>query len=99
MSKILEPTSVFSKIRHDRPDSPINMDSEREAVFTRLERKEKRVFNTLGGNGRSVFVRSSDSKPQRHRNAQREAESRYQSSRSRKAKPIPIKRYHDGAFS
>nr|GEV60093.1 reverse transcriptase domain-containing protein [Tanacetum cinerariifolium] len=95
-----EPTpSVFSKIRCDRSESPRHRDSEREAVFIRLGRKEKGVFNRLGGKERSVSARSSDSKPQRHRNAQREAESCYQSSRSRKAEPIPRKRYHEGASS
>ncbi|GKD06217.1 hypothetical protein Tco_1181191 [Tanacetum coccineum] len=41
MSKSPEPTSVFSRIRRDRLESPRHRDSEREAVFTRLERKEK----------------------------------------------------------
>ncbi|GJV51789.1 reverse transcriptase domain-containing protein [Tanacetum coccineum] len=79
-------------------ESPRHRDSEREAVFTRLERKEKGVFNRLGGKGRSVCTRSSDSKP-RHQNAQREAKSRYQSSLSRKVEPIPRKRYHEGVSS
>nr|GEW83935.1 hypothetical protein [Tanacetum cinerariifolium] len=91
--------SVFSKIRCDRSESPRHRDSGREAVFIRLGRKEKGVFNRLGGKERCVSARSSDSKPQRHWNTQREAESCYQSSRSRKAEPIPRKRYHEGASS
>ncbi|GJT96142.1 hypothetical protein Tco_1091660 [Tanacetum coccineum] len=95
-----EPTpSVFSRIRRDGSKSPRYMDSEREAVFTRLGRKEKGVLNRLGGKGRSMSARSSDSKPQRHLNAQREAKSHYQSSRSRKAEPIPRKCYHEGVPS
>nr|GFA34137.1 reverse transcriptase domain-containing protein [Tanacetum cinerariifolium] len=52
--------------------------------------KKRGLFNRLGGGdkGRSVSAHSSDSKPQRHRNAQREAESRYQSSRSKKWNPF-----------
>ncbi|GKD68186.1 hypothetical protein Tco_1322276 [Tanacetum coccineum] len=99
ISKSPEPTNVFSRIRHDRSKSHRHRNSEREAVFTRLGKKEKGVFYRLGGKGRSVSARSSDSKPQRHRNAQREVESRYQSSRSRKAEHIPKKRYHEGASS
>ncbi|GKB96903.1 hypothetical protein Tco_0983040 [Tanacetum coccineum] len=95
-----EPTlSVFSKIRREGSKSPRHRDFEREAVFTRLGRKEKGIFNRLRGKGRSVSARSSDSKTQRHRNAQREAESRYQSSYSRKAELIPRKRYHEGTSS
>ncbi|GJX25473.1 hypothetical protein Tco_0231769 [Tanacetum coccineum] len=95
-----EPTlSVFSRIRRDGSKSPRHRDFEREAVFTRLGRKEKGVFNRLRGKGRSVSARSSDSKTQRHRNAQREAESHYQSSYSRKAELIPRKRYHEGTSS
>ncbi|GKE25311.1 hypothetical protein Tco_1436823 [Tanacetum coccineum] len=71
----------------------------RGAVFTRLGGKEKGVFNRMKGKERSVYARSSDSRTQRHRNFQREAESRYKSSRSRKAKPIPRKRYHKEASS
>ncbi|GJU87063.1 hypothetical protein Tco_1294609 [Tanacetum coccineum] len=99
-SKSPEPTpSVFSRIRHDGSESPRHRDSEREAVFTRLGRKKKGVFNRLGGIGRSVSACSSDSKTQRHWNAQREAESRYQSFHSRKAEPIPRKHYHEGTSS
>ncbi|GJR32146.1 reverse transcriptase domain-containing protein [Tanacetum coccineum] len=87
------------RIRRGGSESPRHRDSERETVFTRLGRKEKGVFNRLGGKERSVSARSSDSKPQRHQNAQREAESRYQSPHSRKAEPISRKRYHEGASS
>nr|GFA48665.1 hypothetical protein [Tanacetum cinerariifolium] len=91
--------SVFSRIRRDGSESPGYRDSEREAMFTRLGRKEKGVFNRLGGKERCVFARSSDFRTQRHQNIQREAESRYQSSRSRKAEPIPRKHYHKEASS
>ncbi|GJU34058.1 reverse transcriptase domain-containing protein [Tanacetum coccineum] len=95
-----EPTSsVFFRIRRDGSESLRNRISKREAVFRRLGRKKKCVFNRLGGKARSVSACSSDSKPQQHQNAQREAESRYQSSRLRKAEPIPRKRYHEGASS
>ncbi|GJV88996.1 hypothetical protein Tco_1532934, partial [Tanacetum coccineum] len=77
-----------------RSGIPRHRDSERETVFTRLGRKEKGVFNRLGGKGRSVSARSSESRTQRYRNIQRETEIRYQSSRPRKVKPIPKKRYH-----
>nr|GEW98787.1 hypothetical protein [Tanacetum cinerariifolium] len=69
--------SVFFRIRRDGPESPRHRDSEKEAMFTRLGRKEKGIFNRLGGKERSVFAFSSDSKPQRHWNTQREAKSRY----------------------
>ncbi|GJT86970.1 hypothetical protein Tco_1068687 [Tanacetum coccineum] len=61
-----ETTKSFSRIRRDRSESPRHRNSEREAMFTRLGRKEKGVFNRLGGKGGSVSARSSDSKPQRH---------------------------------
>nr|GEX17004.1 reverse transcriptase domain-containing protein [Tanacetum cinerariifolium] len=48
MSKSPKPTSVFSRIRRDRSESPRHMDSERETVFTRLGRKEKGISNRLG---------------------------------------------------
>ncbi|GKE31959.1 hypothetical protein Tco_1451281 [Tanacetum coccineum] len=85
---------VFYRIRCDGSESPRHRDSKKEAVFTRLGRKEKGVFNRLGGKGRSVSVRSSDSRTQRYQNIQREVESRYQISRPIKAEPIPRKRYH-----
>ncbi|GKA90036.1 hypothetical protein Tco_0811848 [Tanacetum coccineum] len=46
--------SVFSKIRRDGSKSPRHRDTEREAVFTRLGRKEKGVFNRLGGKRKAV---------------------------------------------
>ncbi|GKB75940.1 hypothetical protein Tco_0942835 [Tanacetum coccineum] len=99
-SKILEPTSnVFSRIRRDGSKLPGHRDSKIEAVFTRLGRKEKGVFNKLGGKGRSVSARSSDSKTQRHRNVQREGKSRYQSFHSRKTEPIPRRSYHERTSS
>ncbi|GKE09579.1 hypothetical protein Tco_1413130, partial [Tanacetum coccineum] len=41
MSKIPEPTSVFSRLRRHKSKSPRHRDSKREAVFTRLGREEK----------------------------------------------------------
>ncbi|GKA36883.1 reverse transcriptase domain-containing protein [Tanacetum coccineum] len=100
MSESSKPTpNVFSKIRRDMSESPRHRDIKRKMVFTRLGEKERGVFNRLGGKGRSVSAHPSDSRPQQHRNAQREAKSRYQGSRSIKTKPIPKKRYHEGAFS
>ncbi|GJY93954.1 hypothetical protein Tco_0509736, partial [Tanacetum coccineum] len=68
--------SVFSRIRHDRSKSPRHKDPDRRTVLERLGRKEKGVFNRLGGKGRSVSTHSNDSRPQQHRNDQREAKSR-----------------------
>nr|GEX69798.1 reverse transcriptase domain-containing protein [Tanacetum cinerariifolium] len=78
MSKSREPTpSVFSKIRCDRSESPRH-------GLRGEGRKEKGIFNRLGGKGRSVFAHS---------------ESRHHSSRSRKMEPIPKKCYHKGTSS
>nr|GEY62583.1 reverse transcriptase domain-containing protein [Tanacetum cinerariifolium] len=67
--------SVFSRIRHDRSESPRHRPK---------ERRGEGVFNRLGSKGNSVSKHS---------------KSRYQSYHSRRTKPAPKKRYHEGTSS
>ncbi|GJV93035.1 reverse transcriptase domain-containing protein [Tanacetum coccineum] len=70
-----EPTpNVFSRIRRDGSESPGHRDPEREAVFTRLGRKEKGIFNRLEvpvQEKRNPFPESVTTKRRLHRERKR----------------------------
>ncbi|GKA47261.1 hypothetical protein Tco_0740144 [Tanacetum coccineum] len=77
MSGSPERTSVFSRIRRDRSESPRHRPGGKG-------RRDRGVFNMLGGKGKSVSAHS---------------KSRYQSSRSKRMEFVPRKRHHEGTCS
>ncbi|GJX79374.1 hypothetical protein Tco_0327523 [Tanacetum coccineum] len=77
MSGSPERTSIFSRIRCDRSESSRHRPGGKG-------RRDRGVFNRLGGKGKSVFAHS---------------KIRYQSSRSGRTESIPRKHHHEGTCS
>nr|GEW36453.1 prohibitin-3, mitochondrial [Tanacetum cinerariifolium] len=77
MSGSPERTNVFSRIRRDRSESPGHRPGGKR-------RRDRGVFNRLGGKGKSVSAHS---------------ESRFQSFRSERTESVPRKRHHEGTCS
>ncbi|GKA74534.1 hypothetical protein Tco_0780836 [Tanacetum coccineum] len=79
-----------------RSESPRKRGPEREMVFKRLE---KGVFHRLRDKEKSMSVYSNDSRHQSYHNSQRDTESCYQSSCSRRTEPASKKHHNRRAPS
>ncbi|GJY27480.1 hypothetical protein Tco_0403247 [Tanacetum coccineum] len=95
-SKRIRSTSGSPEPRRCRSESPRKRGPKRETVFKRLE---KGVFHRLGDKEKSMFVYSNDSRHQSYHNSQRDTESCYQSSCSRRTEPASKKHHNRRAPS